>query len=110
MFDAFHDVDELVSKPVLGSDGAASWQDFQKNNNNQWDLINKTLVNSFKIKAVFCTLYHFGIRTIVGTVKTEIVPLKETIVTKIENPEYYILSDFQVLGTLHGANLSWSHR
>jgi hypothetical protein len=27
---AFSKVDELVSKPVLGSDGAASWQQFQK--------------------------------------------------------------------------------
>jgi hypothetical protein len=29
-FDAFKKVDELVSKPVLGSDGAASWQSFRK--------------------------------------------------------------------------------
>ena len=28
-FDAFSKVDDLVSKPVLGSDGAASWQSFQ---------------------------------------------------------------------------------
>ena len=28
-FDAFSKVDELVSKPVLGSDGAASWQSFR---------------------------------------------------------------------------------
>ena len=89
---------------------AKQYQVFQKNNNNQWELINKTQVNSFKIKAVFCTQYQFGIRTIVGSVNTDIVPLREKIVTKIENPEYYILPDFQVVGTLHGANLSWSHR
>lgn len=29
-FDAFAKVDEIVSKPILGSDGAASWQEFQK--------------------------------------------------------------------------------
>jgi hypothetical protein len=29
-FDAFAKVDAIVSKPVLGSDGAASWQDFRK--------------------------------------------------------------------------------
>jgi len=28
-YDAFSTVDSLVSKPVLGSDGAASWQEFQ---------------------------------------------------------------------------------
>ncbi|VEU33539.1 unnamed protein product [Pseudo-nitzschia multistriata] len=31
-FDAFSKVDELVSKPVVGSDGAASWQAFRKDN------------------------------------------------------------------------------
>lgn len=31
-FDAFNNVDKLVSKPILGSDGAASWQDFRKDN------------------------------------------------------------------------------
>lgn len=31
-FDAFSSVDKLVSKPILGSDGAASWQDFRKDN------------------------------------------------------------------------------
>lgn len=29
-FDAFAQVDDLVSKPVLGSDGAAFWQEFRK--------------------------------------------------------------------------------
>lgn len=29
-FDAFSKVDNVVSKPVLGSDGAASWQEFRK--------------------------------------------------------------------------------
>jgi hypothetical protein len=29
-YDAFAKVDELVSKPVLGSDGAASWQNFRR--------------------------------------------------------------------------------
>ncbi len=29
-FDAFSKVDELVSKPVIGSEGAASWQSFRK--------------------------------------------------------------------------------
>lgn len=29
-FDAFANVDAVVSKPVLGSDGAASWQEFRK--------------------------------------------------------------------------------
>jgi hypothetical protein len=29
-FDAFAKVDSIVSKPVLGSDGAASWQEFRK--------------------------------------------------------------------------------
>lgn len=28
-FDAFNEVDKLVSKPVLGSDGAAAWQNFR---------------------------------------------------------------------------------
>ena len=31
-YDAFNSVDKLVSKPVLGSDGAASWQEFKKDN------------------------------------------------------------------------------
>jgi len=31
-FDAFTLVDEAVKKPVFGSDAAASWQDFRKNN------------------------------------------------------------------------------
>ena len=31
-FSAFNDVDDTVSKPVLGSDGAARWQDFKGNN------------------------------------------------------------------------------
>lgn len=31
-FDAFSSVDKLVSKPILGSDGAASWQEFRKEN------------------------------------------------------------------------------
>ena len=31
-YDAFRAVDELVSKPVLGSDGAASWQQFRQTN------------------------------------------------------------------------------
>lgn len=31
-FSVFNDVDESVSKPVLGSDGAARWQDFKGNN------------------------------------------------------------------------------
>lgn len=30
-YDAFAIVDSMVSKPVLGSDGAASWQEFQSN-------------------------------------------------------------------------------
>jgi len=30
-YDAFASVDRLVSKPVLGSDGAASWQSFRRN-------------------------------------------------------------------------------
>jgi hypothetical protein len=30
-YEAFSSVDELVAKPVLGSDGAAAWQDFRKN-------------------------------------------------------------------------------
>jgi WW domain len=29
-YDAFASVDQLVAKPVLGSDGAASWQEFRK--------------------------------------------------------------------------------
>lgn len=29
-YDAFSDVDKLVAKPVLGSDGAASWQEFHR--------------------------------------------------------------------------------
>jgi len=33
-YSAFSDVDDLVSKPVLGSDGAATWQDFKKDNSN----------------------------------------------------------------------------
>jgi len=31
-FSAFNDVDATVAKPVLGSDGAARWQDFRSNN------------------------------------------------------------------------------
>ena len=31
-FTAFSEVDDSVAKPVLGSDGAARWQDFRKNN------------------------------------------------------------------------------
>jgi hypothetical protein len=29
-YDSFLEVDQLVAKPVMGSDGAASWQEFQK--------------------------------------------------------------------------------
>lgn len=31
-YDAFNGVDKLVSKPILGSDGAASWQEFRSSN------------------------------------------------------------------------------
>jgi WW domain len=31
-YDAFNAVDQLVSKSILGSDGAASWQEFRNNN------------------------------------------------------------------------------
>ncbi|CAB9498031.1 WW domain [Seminavis robusta] len=31
-YDAFNSVDKLVSKPILGSDGAASWQEFRNDN------------------------------------------------------------------------------
>ena len=34
--DAFSKVDNLVSKPVLGSDGAASWQEFRKDHKRQY--------------------------------------------------------------------------
>lgn len=33
---AFSKVDDLVSKPVLGSDGAASWQEFRKDHKQQY--------------------------------------------------------------------------
>jgi len=39
-FDAFSKVDSIVSKPVLGSDGAASWQEFKKDVNNKQVVIN----------------------------------------------------------------------
>jgi len=34
-YNAFKSVDELVAKPVIGSDGAASWQNFRKDNVHQ---------------------------------------------------------------------------
>lgn len=34
-FDAFSKVDEIVAKPIVGSDGAASWQSFRNNSNNK---------------------------------------------------------------------------
>jgi hypothetical protein len=37
-YDAFASVDELVSKPVLGSDGAASWQAFRSSKDNSRDV------------------------------------------------------------------------
>ena len=76
----------------------------------EWILVNKTDVNKFNVKAVFCKSYHFGVRAIVGGEKSDIVPMKDKLVTQIENPEYYILPKFEVEGTLHGARLSWGHR
>ena len=38
-YDAFNAVDQLVSKPIVGSDGAASWQEFR--NNHRKTLYNK---------------------------------------------------------------------
>ena len=78
--------------------------------NSEWVLVNRTDVNKFKVKAVFCKSYHFAVRAIVGGGKSEIVAMKESLVTNIENPEYYILPKFDVEGTLHGARLSWEHR
>ena len=78
--------------------------------NDDWSLLNTTQVNSFKFKAEFCKQYMFAIRTVVGEHKSKIVSLQESLVTKIENPEYYILPNFKVDGNLHGARLAWDHR
>ena len=69
-----------------------------------------TRKTSFQLKAEFCREYQLGIRTEVGGIESDIVPLSEKLVTKIENPEYYILPNFDVRGTLQGARLSWEHR
>ena len=69
-----------------------------------------TKKSSFQLKAEFCREYQLGIRTEVGGVQSDIVPLSEKLVTKIENPEYYILPNFDVQGSLQGARLSWEHR
>ena len=69
-----------------------------------------TRKTSFQLKAEFCREYQLGIRTEVGGTESDIVPLSEKLVTKIENPEYYILPNFDVRGTLQGARLSWEHR
>ena len=66
--------------------------------------------SSFQLKAEFCREYQLGIRTEVGGIQSDIVPLSEKLVTKIENPEYYILPNFDVRGSLQGARLSWDHR
>ena len=55
-----------------------------------------TKKTSFQLKAEFCREYQLGIRTEVGGIQSDIVPLSEKLVTKIENPEYYILPKFDV--------------
>ena len=75
-----------------------------------WLLLNTTKQSSFQINAEFCREYLLGIRTEVGGTQSAIVPLSEALVTKIENPEYYILPSFHVRGRMQGASLSWEHR
>ena len=88
---------------------AHQYQVFEKRSK-EWHLLNTTELTSFRYKAMFCKQYMFGIRTFVGSHKSEIVPLQNNLVTNIENPEYYILPNFKVEGNLHGARLSWDHR
>ena len=62
------------------------------------------------VKAEHCRRYSLGIRTSFGSHgQTEIVPV-QSVVTEIENPEYYILPNFEVKTELEGAVLSWEHR
>jgi len=42
-YSAFREVDDLVSKPVLGSDGSASWQEFKKNQRHEGPSVAPTL-------------------------------------------------------------------
>ena len=88
---------------------AHQYQVFEKRKK-EWHLLNTTELTRFQLKGMFCKQYMFGIRTFVGGHKSEIVPLKNNLVTNIENPEYYILPNFKVEGNLHGARLSWDHR
>ena len=49
-FDAFSKVDELVSKPVLGSEGAASWQAFRKDTTNVNDRLRVSVAPKAPLK------------------------------------------------------------
>ena len=73
-------------------------------------LVNITTSHHVTLPVNHCQQYQLGIRTVLGTdTRTEVVPLR-TIVTEIENPEYYILPNFAVESELETAVISWDHR
>ena len=73
-------------------------------------LVNTTTRPAFTFPADHCQQFQLGIRTVLGAdTRTEVVPLR-TIVTEIENPEYYILPNFAVESELETAVISWDHR
>ena len=73
-------------------------------------VVNTTTSPHYTLQANHCQQYHLGIRTVLGSnTRTEVVPLR-TIVTEIENPEYYILPNFAVESELETAEISWDHR
>ena len=51
-YDAFNAVDKLVAKPVVGSDGAASWQQFRKNNKQYTSKLGSSVAPTAPLKAV----------------------------------------------------------
>ena len=42
-------------------------------------------------RAEFCSSYRLGVRAVLGGQLSSVLPLPGQILTKIENPEYYIL-------------------
>ena len=46
---------------------------------------------STQTRAEFCSSYRLGVRAVLGGQLSSVLPLPGQILTKIENPEYYIL-------------------
>jgi len=45
-FSAWKTVDDMVSKPIIGSDGAASWQEFQKSSKEEGNSRKRHFISS----------------------------------------------------------------